>query len=277
MGGALMITWSAHLSTLFTEYPFARRPTAARAAGFTAAEVWWPPREEIDRWAAAVEASGLRIVLINADAGDLERGDRGFLNVPSRRDECRRLFSEAVSLARRVGAPRINVLIGRSVSGIPRSIQFESARRALSECGQIAAEFNLTVLVENISDEDVPGYLVPRPRDVAELIAAIGLTSVRMLYDAYHAARAGSDPVQDVASFIKLIDHVQFADCPGRGAPGTGRTAFWRFVDTLARAGFDGAIGLEYYPSGPTAASLECLAVRPAAELVRDRDVETEE
>lgn len=275
--GALMITWSAHLSTLFTEYSFTRRPAAARAAGFTAAEVWWPPRAEIDRWAAAVEASGLRIVLINADAGELERGERGFLNVPSRRDECMRLFCEAVSLARRVGAPRINVLIGRSVSAIPRSVQFESATRALRECGVIAAEANLTVLVENISDEEVPGYLVPRPRDVVDLIAAVGLTSVRMLYDAYHAARAGSDPVQDVASFIRLIDHVQFADCPGRGAPGTGRTAFWPFVDALAGAGFNGAIGLEYWPSGPTAASLECLGVRPTSQRVKDRDVKAKE
>jgi len=255
-----MITWSAHLSMLFTEHPFIERPAAARAAGFAAAEVWWPSPEVTEPWVSAVVASSLRIVLINADAGRLERGERGFLNMPDRHEENLHRFAEAVRLARRVAAPRINVLVGRSLPGVSLSDQMAAARIALTDCGELAAEAGVTVLVENINGDDVPGYLVPRPRDVADLIEAIDLPSVRMLYDAYHAARVGSDPKEDVASFIGLIDHVQFADCPGRGAPGTGRTAFWPFVQQLADLGYSGAIGLEFDPQGPTASSLKFLA-----------------
>jgi hydroxypyruvate isomerase len=257
-----MMTWSAHLSMLFTEHPFIERPAAARAAGFAAAEVWWPSHEVTEAWVAAVVASSLRIVLINADAGRLERGERGFLNVPDRREDSLRRFAKAVRLAHRVGAPRINVLVGRSRPGVSLSDQMAAARVALRDCGKLAAEAGVTVLVENINGDDVPGYLVPRPRDVADLIEAVDVPSVRMLYDAYHAARAGSDPKEDVASFIELIDHVQFADCPGRGAPGTGRTAFWPFVQRLADLGYRGAVGLEYDPQGPTASSLDFLGTR---------------
>jgi hydroxypyruvate isomerase len=48
------------------------------------------------------------------------------------------------------------------------------------------------------------------------------------------------------------VGHVQFADHPGRGAPGTGTLDLWALVDRLAALGYDGAVGLEFLPAGPT-------------------------
>jgi hydroxypyruvate isomerase len=94
---------------------------------------------------------------------------------------------------------------------------------------------------------------------------------VRLLYDAYHAARMGLDPCEDVARHADLIGHVQYADCPGRGAPGTGTVDLWRFVERLDAAGYAGAIGLEYDPRGDTAATLDVLAAAPAAAPFPER------
>jgi hydroxypyruvate isomerase len=262
-----MITWSAHLSTLFTEHSFPERPAAARAAGFTTGECWWPPADLIEPWVASVQSSGLRIALLNADAGDLDRGDRGFLNIPARREDNVRRFSDAVRLALRVGASRINVLVGRAITGVSRAAQIQAVRSGLVDFGDLAARSGLVAVVEHLNDADVPGYLLPRPRDVAALIESVGLPEVRMLYDAYHAARTGADPASEIGAFRDLIGHVQFADCPGRGAPGTGRTRFWPFIDALARAGYRGAVGLEYVPNGPTVASLGFLRRRPPGIL----------
>ena len=68
----------------------------------------------------------------------------------------------------------------------------------------------------------------------------MGAPNVRLLYDAYHAACAGCDPVREVADFVPLIGHVQFADCPGRGAPGSGDLDLDAFVAALEAAGYDG-------------------------------------
>ena len=56
-----------------------------------------------------------------------------------------------------------------------------------------------------------------------------------------------------------MIGHVQVADFPGRGAPGTGSIDFDAFFAAMTRSGYDGCIGLEYVPNGSTAKSLAWL------------------
>ena len=60
-----------------------------------------------------------------------------------------------------------------------------------------------------------------------------------------------------------LIGHVQYADSPGRGAPGTGTIDLWALIDRLDAVGYDGRVGLEFVPRGPTEESLAFLAGRP--------------
>src|SRR5690606_2014671 len=86
-GGRRMIAWSAHLSTLFDELPVLARPAAARAAGLGAVETWWPPAPDPGDWIAAVTGAGVTAALVNADGGDLARGERGYCNDPARAGE----------------------------------------------------------------------------------------------------------------------------------------------------------------------------------------------
>src|SRR5262249_34243455 len=114
--------WSAHLSMLFTEVPLLDRPGAARAAGFTTVETWWPGAAA-DGWAGAVASAGVAVALLNADGGDIGAGERGFLNVAALRERELGRIDAALALAARVGAPRVNVLAGRLEPGIPRRRQ----------------------------------------------------------------------------------------------------------------------------------------------------------
>ena len=49
--------------------------------------------------------------------------------------------------------------------------------------------------------------------------------------------------------YREAIAHVQVADPPGRGAPGTGTLDFEPLFARLAADGYDGWVGLEYLPS----------------------------
>jgi hydroxypyruvate isomerase len=253
--------WSAHLSMLFTEVAAGRRPEAARAAGFSVVETWWPS-EDLDAWTTAVRRAGVGVALINAEAGDVLAGERGFLNVAALRDRELGRVREAVRVAARLGAPRVNVLVGRSLPGIPARRQRAEIVGALREAAADAVAAGITLVVEPINAIDVPGYLLPRAVDAHALIQSVGSSGVRLLYDAYHAARAGADPAREALAFLDVIDHVQFADCPGRGAPGTGTLDLGALVEALSAAGYQGAIGLEYDPHGDTAASLELLGLK---------------
>uniref|UniRef100_UPI002B414535 TIM barrel protein n=1 Tax=Pseudomonas aeruginosa TaxID=287 RepID=UPI002B414535 len=49
---------------------------------------------------------------------------------------------------------------------------------------------------------------------------------------------------------------VQLADAPGRGEPGTGDLDWAERFRLLRASGYDGPIGLEYYPTTESAASV---------------------
>jgi hydroxypyruvate isomerase len=49
---------------------------------------------------------------------------------------------------------------------------------------------------------------------------------------------------------------VQVADAPGRNEPGSGAIDWARYLAVLKAKGYQGAIGLEYRPSGDSLASL---------------------
>ena len=78
---------------------------------------------------------------------------------------------------------------------------------------------------------------------------------------------AGGDPAAAIARHGEWVGHVQVSDWPGRGAPGTGSLPVWELLGQLRAGGYDGAVGLEYEPGGPTEATLGFMREAPVAGL----------
>jgi hydroxypyruvate isomerase len=55
--------------------------------------------------------------------------------------------------------------------------------------------------------------------------------------------------VANLREHIGLIGHVQIADSPGRGEPGTGEIHYPFVLGELQRLGYEGYVGLEYNPT----------------------------
>lgn len=241
---------------LFTEVPPIRRPQAARDAGFSLIESWWPVADDVDGWVEAVASAGIGVSCLNANAGDLAAGERGFCNLAEHDERTFAEVGEALNLAMRVGAPCLNVLPGLTQGETPHATQVDHAVDIYRALGAMAAACNVTVVIEPINALDVPGYLLPTADDVAAVLARVDHPSVRMLFDAYHCARSGADAIDQIARHADLIRHAQYADCPGRGAPGTGDLPFDSVIEALDRCGYRGALGMEYAPGGPTESTL---------------------
>lgn len=259
-----MTRFSAHLGTLFPELAPLERPAAARAAGFTMVEAWWPPAPAAGEWTDAVRAAGVRAVLVNADGGDLAAGERGYCNVPGREEEVLDAVHAAARVVRACGGEAVNLLVGRVDPARPREAQMAMAREVVRAAAAEAARQGARIVVEHLNPLDVDGPLLPTPAAAAAFVRAVDHDAVSLLYDAYHAARAGCDAVAEVDRVAELIGHVQYADSPGRGAPGTGEIDIWRLVERLDAVGYTGPVGLEFVPDGSTAGSLGVLA-GPAA------------
>jgi hydroxypyruvate isomerase len=79
--------------------------------------------------------------------------------------------------------------------------------------------------------------------------------NVGMLADLYHLAMMSEDLSDTLSRYAPLIGHVQIADVPGRGAPGTGTLDFGPLFAQLTEQGYTGSIGLEYIPNDMTDSS----------------------
>ncbi len=263
--------WSAHISWLFTELPYLERVAATRDAGFTTIESAWPEEAQSrDGLAAAVAAAGVRVALLNCAAGDTANGERGFVNDESRREEAETAFAEAVELAVEIGAPNLNLLVGRALPGVPEARQREAIVAALRSFAPLARANGLRILLEPVNAIENPGFLAPTPGAAAALIEAAGsehAEQLGLLLDLYHVARAGDDPSSAIERHREWIGHVQVSDHPGRGAPGTGELPIWDLLEQLRASRYDGAVGLEYEVSGSTERSLGFLYDEHARSL----------
>jgi hydroxypyruvate isomerase len=261
------LAWSAHISWLFGERPYLERVGAARGAGFAWIETAWPPAGERERLPQAVAEQGVGVALLNCCAGDTERGERGFINDPSRRREAELAFLAACELAEALGARRLNLLVGCALPGIRLARQRDAVLSALREFAPEAGSRELSILLEPVNSIESPGYLAPTPRDAVSLIEQSGADGLGLLLDVYHVARMGCDPRAAIDSAGALIGHVQVSDWPGRGPPGSGSLDIWGILEHLGASGYEGAVGLEYEPRGTTEASLEFLRDERAAAL----------
>jgi hydroxypyruvate isomerase len=64
-------------------------------------------------------------------------------------------------------------------------------------------------------------------------------------------------PEQVLDGAADVLAHVQIADAPGRGEPGTGEIDYAYLLPKIDELGYDGWVGLEYKPTRPTAESLD--------------------
>jgi len=249
--------FSANVSILFKEAPFLERFGRARAAGFSAVEFWWPSGEDLGEVERAISDAGLSVALFNFDAGDMPSGERGLAGDPGRADRFRENVPVALELARRLGCRRTNVLVGHEREGVGREEQLGLAREGVAFAADAAGEAGVTVLVEAVNTFENGPYLLRTTGQAVEFVRGVGRPNVKIQHDLYHMQRMEGNLVATLREHIGAIGHVQVADSPGRGEPGTGEIRYPFVLAELERLGYDGYVGLEYNPTtGTTEESL---------------------
>ncbi|MFG2842073.1 TIM barrel protein [Kitasatospora sp. NPDC048296] len=259
--------FTVNLSILFSELPLLERPAAAAAAGFTAAELWWPfgtehspSRAELDALRKAFSDAGVRLTGLNF-LDDLSQGVRGTVSVPSEKERFRANVPVAAELAASLGATALNALYGNRVEGVEPAEQDALALENLVIAAGAAHEIGAILLVEALNKAESPDYPLVSAAAAVEVVdkvnAATGLGNAKFLCDLYHLAKNGEDLAAVIDTYADRIGHVQIADNPGRNEPGTGELDFEDLFARLSAAGHQpmsgsaagGLIGLEYRPS----------------------------
>jgi hydroxypyruvate isomerase len=258
VGDWLNQRWTVNLSILFTDLPLVERPAAAAALGFDAAELWWtldgptPGEQELDALRRAFKDAGVQLTGLNFDAGDMAAGDRGLLCRPADSHRFRDNIAVAVSLAESLDCRALNALYGNRPDEVPVEAQDQLALENLALAAQAAHGIGAIVLVEALNAAESPRYGLLSSAEAVAVVDAVnaetGLGNAKFLADLYHLARGGEDPAKAITAYADRIGHVQIADNPGRGCPGTGTLDFPALLAELDAVGYQGHIGLEYKP-----------------------------
>jgi len=261
-----MTRYLANCSLLFAELPLLRRPAAAREAGFTAIEFWWPfaapvPADSaVEEFVSAVSDAGVRLIGLNLFAGDLAGPDCGVLSIPSRAASLRDNLDVAVSIGERLGVQGFNALYGGRVDGVPPSLQDETAAENLALAAAAAARIGANILIEPLSGpKPYPLRTADQAVAVVDAARTAGAANVGFLCDLYHLAVNGDDIPAAIARHAAKVAHVQIADAPGRGEPGSGSLDLAGHLAALRDHGYDGWVSLEYKPTTTTEQSLAWL------------------
>ncbi|RZL36586.1 MAG: hydroxypyruvate isomerase [Rubrivivax sp.] len=240
--------FAANLDWLYTEHAYLDRVDAARVDGFAAVELQQPHLHDLD--ALAARLAGLRVVLLNAPAGDWASGERGFAALPGRQSEFRDATLRGLDLAARLGAHRVHLLSGLA-DDTP-----ETRATWLANLAWAAAQSPLPLLVEPINRRDMPGYFLHRQAQALALLAELNSPQVQLQMDLYHCRVAEGESLTHLKRALDLgvLGHVQVAGVAGRQEPEAGEYAA-DFALLQAHA-WSGAIGLEYRPRAGTTAGL---------------------
>ena len=256
----MQYTVNCHL--LFKEYPLFERAAVAKAAGFDQVEYWWPfeeaepPGDQIQAFVDAIKASGTQLTGLNFFAGDMPGGDRGLVSWVARQAEFRANVPVALAIGEELGCKAYNALYGNRQAGEDPAESDKVGFDNLVFAAGAAEAVGATVLLEPISGSpDFPLKTAAECCAILDRLEEAGTTNVKFLCDLYHLAANGEDLANVVESYTGRTGHVQIADYPGRGQPGTGTLPLEALLTALRRGGYNGSVGLEYNPTVATANS----------------------
>ena len=253
-----MPKFAANLSWLFTENDFPERFKLASDARFFGAECLFPYDYNALEVASVLEDFNLEMVLINAPPGEWDKGERGLAGVPGRQAAFRDSINRALEYALTINCRRIHVMAGCMSGEESRESCIDTLKENLAFAAGLLGKNGLVALLEPINGIDMPGYLVTKPDEAAEIITAVGSPHLGLQFDIYHCRKNGIDPLESIRKHQGLIRHFQIAGLPGRNEP----EATDPTLPLIDRMLPDVWVGCEYRPAGDTLSGLTWLSDR---------------
>ncbi len=246
-----MLRFDPNLRWLFTEVPMSERYAAAAAAGFRGVEVAFPYDVPARELAARLSDNGLTLVQILSPF-DWDGGERGLAALPGREAAFRSSIESALGYAVQVGRPNIHVMPGNIGPELDRDRCREVFVENLIWAADQAKAAGVTLILEPCCRARFPQFLYHRLEEGIRVIEDVGRSNVKLCFDTFHVQTEEGSIADRLQAAWPHIGHIQVGNVPGRHEPGTGEIHFPYLFALIEKLGWDGWIGCEYTPSGPT-------------------------
>lgn len=240
-----MIRFSANLGFLWNTLPLPDAIHAAKRAGFEAVECHWPyatPSSEVKN---ALNETGLKMLGLNTQRGNVASGDNGVAALVDREQEARAFIDEAIAYANEIDCLNIHVMAGFTDHGEHAENCF---RENLTYACEQAAKSDKVILIEPLNKYDAPGYHLSTLETALETQRAVAKHNLKIMFDCYHLQIMGGDLIRRLSSCLKNVGHIQIAAVPDRGEPDNGEINYPWLLKEIDDLGWEGFIGAEYKP-----------------------------
>ena len=237
--------FSANLGFLWNHLPLADAIVLAHQAGFVAVECHWPYEHKAADVKAALESTGLPMLGINTHPGQLDQGEFGLCALPDQVERARASIDQALSYAAEIGAKNVHVMAGNTTGDEAK----ETFISNLAYAAEQAKAHNITLLIEPLNHRDAPHYFLKTTDQAIEIIEALALPNLKLMFDCYHVQIMEGDICERLTSLLPHIGHIQFASVPARQEPDTGELNYAHIFDHIAQLGYHQPLGAEYKPS----------------------------
>src|SRR5882757_420311 len=243
---------SVMLWTIYRKLPFEQRVEKVAEAGYHAVELVdeyknWSP-EDFRRSTAKLRSLGIVV--------DAMAGVWAGIADPKLQEKFLSDLANFVPIAEQLECSAIIVLSGNRVEGLSRDAHHESCVENLKRAAEIADKRNLTLLLENIDQEENPKYYLTSVAEGFEIIRQVNQPRVKFLYDFYHEQISEGNLISKLEKNIEQVGLLHVADVPGRHEPGTGEINYASIYRKLAQLDYRGYVAMEFKPASDPVASL---------------------
>ena len=243
---------SVMLWTINKQLPFEQRLEKVAEAGYGAVELV----DEFEKWSAEDFRrmnNKKRSLGITFDA---TAGVWKGIADPAGRDAFLTDLQNFFPVAHKLECPGVIVLSGNKVEGLSSQAHHEACIEALKQAAELAAKQDVTLLLENIDQEENPKYYLTSVAEGFEIIRKVDNPHVKFLYDFFHEQISEGNLIKKLEKNVNQVGLVHIADVPGRHEPGTGEINYTNIFRRLAELKYDRYAAMEFEPTGDVVTSL---------------------
>ncbi len=247
--------FTGYLDFWFRDRPMLERVEPMVQLGLRRLDVWSWRQAPMDELAAECRRLG---AVLNSTFDDA----MGSLADPGENALTERTWAESLEMATRLGVEHLFVFSNqvdlingqtwtRRLSGdYTPAEQYANTLRQTERILKLAEQTKVTVWVEALNRFHIKGGILVHNHDLAaDWVRRFNHPQLRLVFDCFHQQRDGGNLIYGLETYAGLYDAVHVGDTPTRQEPGTGEVNFGNIRRTLARVGYNGLIGLEFYPS----------------------------
>jgi hydroxypyruvate isomerase len=244
--GAPPFKLSVMLWTVFRGEPLPQRLEKVAEAGYRAVEFV----DEFKGWgkeefAALRKKKGELGIEIDASCGVWPT-----LADPNHREKFLSELNEFIPTMHELETKKMVMQTGNAVPGMSREAMHANCVETLKRAGDLAAQNNIELLVENIDPEENPKYFLTSCAEGFAIVREVGNAHVKFLCDFFHEQIAEGNLLAKLPKNMDLLGLVHVADVPGRHEPGSGEIYFPNIYRQLAELNYTRYVAMEFLPTG---------------------------